>query len=208
MAEKVAGLPAKGKTLLSGSGRTLSSTGQNPEGYVKAFNRTTVAYGANIPSQQKQTVCMLVRNVSGITLLPGRAVTWYTGKDNKQVGGYSRVQGEYCAGIVDDELTNGCPANDLFWLMIGGPGLIKTPLAQYTAITAGDILVGNTGTTAEATAATSGAAGRAQVAALTTTVTAIQTAQRNRLGRALSACSSQGYHQDVLVDLDILGQPN
>lgn len=66
--------------------------------------------------------CLLVRNVSGITLLPGRLVTWQSGYRYRRVDGYSAVSNCEVAGVVDDFLpTAGVRNGDLFWLVVQGP---------------------------------------------------------------------------------------
>ncbi len=64
----------------------------------------------------------LVRNVSTIALLPGRAVVWKADFRNLRVDGYARVTGVAYAGIVDPHLpAAGVRVNDLFWLYQTGP---------------------------------------------------------------------------------------
>ncbi len=89
MPDNVSGLPNRGKTYLSGSGRSLpSSYGQSAmlEGYTQEFKDvdSTSANPKTLRSN-KMTTCMLVRNASGIALAAKRVVKWKSAKRNKQV---------------------------------------------------------------------------------------------------------------------------
>lgn len=66
---------------------------------------------------------ILVRNVSGITLAPGRLVTWQSGYRYRRVDGYTAVANCEVAGVVDDFIpsANGVRNGDLFWLIVQGP---------------------------------------------------------------------------------------
>lgn len=101
---------------------------------------------------------ILVRNVSGQKLYPGRAVVWAAGYEGRRVDRYARVTAEQVAGIVDDHYgPDGVPNGDLFWLIVKGQCLIKTPaVAGGWSFAVGDRLFA---TTAVVTAATTGTTG-------------------------------------------------
>lgn len=65
----------------------------------------------------------LVRNTSGVTLLPKRAVTFKSGTNLKEVDGYCDLSSELIAGIVDEFLTNGVPDGEFFFVTVEGPTL-------------------------------------------------------------------------------------
>lgn len=200
-------LPIRGQTLLSGNAnRTLTSTmGADREGSMMTFDDVdpTATTGAKTKRSNRQVTCMLVRNAAAAALLPKYVVKWKAGKRNLQVDGYTCITNESAAGVVDEFLGSaGVAVNDLFWLTVKGPTLIKTPLeGDATNVIALDDILG------ALTAATSGAttAGRVGVVALTTTVTgttngALGNAIYNSFGRAMSAKTTANTNADVLVD--------
>ena len=145
MADNVSnGLPKRGKTRFSGTPDTITGPSVSIEGTEVNFMDDYKS--GNEPRRRRSgrfITARLVRNVSGITLLPGRTVTWKTGYRGTRVDGYSTTTAQEVAGVVDDQLpTSGVANNDLFWLMIKGPALIKTPLAAGagSVFAAGDVL--------------------------------------------------------------------
>jgi len=207
MADSVTTLPLRGKTLLSGNGRTLAATGQSNavEGAEKYFDDVTPSTtpGVKTKRSNRQVLCQLVRNVSGTTLYSKRLVKWKTGYEGKQVDGYTCLDHESAAGVVDEHLpATGVPNYDLFWIAKQGPTLILTSNegdAQnvwaagqpFTALTA-------------ATSQGSTTAGRPQPFAATSTVTSIMTIAFNRLGRAMSAKTTANTSADLLIDLNVM----
>ncbi len=149
--------------------------------------------------------CMIVRNVSGIALLPKRLVSLQTaGTDGRfflgRVDGYTTITAQQ-GFPVDEFLTStGVPNNDLFWVVIDGPATCLTDLAGagLNVINVGDVLVSLTAATSQATTA-----GRVMTQDLASGVTgatlAIQV--QNRLGYALSAKTTTQTNGDVLVDV-------
>jgi len=204
MSDNVTTLPRRGQTLLSGAGRTLSSSGQSPEGAEKWFKDVDPSTGAL--RSNKMVKCVLVRNTAGTTLYGKQIAKWKSGYRNKQVDGLSCVDFEECAGVIDDHLGSaGVPANDLFWLVVQGPALVRTSRAANAEN------VWSVGQVATAlTAVTSGAttAGRPRPFAVTTTVTTIMSVAFNRIGRAMSAKttaqSGESATPYVLLDLNIM----
>ena len=160
--------------------------------------------GAKPARTNRRVKCMIVRNVSGITLLPKRLVTFQN----------AGVDGRYRAGRVDgyvtttaqrgypvDEYlsaTNGVPNNDLFWVVIEGPSKVLTALdgGADNVFNVGDIAVG-------LTAATSGAttAGRVYPQDLTGATALLGNQVQNKVGYALSAVTTGNTGADLLVDV-------
>ena len=200
-------LPVRGKTFLSGNGnRTITSSMKaDVEGTYKQFSDVdpTATAGARAKRSNRNVHCVLVRNMSGIALLPKRVVKWKSGQIGKQVDGYSCVTNEFAAGVVDEFLGSaGAPDADLFWITVAGPTLMLTDLAggANNVISAGDILGALTAATSQATTA-----GRVGVVALTATSTATTdggagSAYHNAFGRALSAKTTANTNADILVD--------
>jgi len=211
MADNVAGLPGRGQTLLSGAGRTLSSTGQASklEGIAKWFSdRDSTVTGLNVLRSQKRVLMMLVRNASGIALASKAVVTWASGYRNKRVAGYCTLDHQEIAGVVDEFIgSSGVPSNDLFWLAVKGPSLVrKSNAADATCVfTAGDILTSLTAATSQAATA-----GRIQPFTTTTNVTNAVSIILNRIGRALSASTTAqtggSATPNLLVDLELVAQ--
>ncbi len=211
MADTVAGLPGRGQTLLSGAGRTLSSSGQASklEGLAKWFaDRDSTATRLNALRSQKRVLMMLVRNASGIALASKAVVTWASGYRNKRVAGYCTLDHQEIAGVVDEFIgSSGVPANDLFWLAVKGPALVrKSNAADATClINAGDILTSLTAATSQAATA-----GRIQPFGTTTNVTNAVSIILNRIGRALSASTTAqtggSATPNLLVDLELIAQ--
>ena len=204
-------LPIRGKTLLAGNdNRTLTSTmAADREGSMLVFDDVdpTVTTGAKTKRSNRTVTAMLVRNVAAAALLPKFIVKWKSGKRNLQVDGYTCITNEAAAGVVDEFLGSaGVAVNDLFWIVVKGPTLIKTPLEGdgTNVINLDDIL-------GALTAATSGAttAGRVGVVALTATSTgttngALGNALFNTFGRAMSAKTTANTNADVLCDVFFL----
>ncbi len=198
-------LPVRGQTFLSGnSNRTITATmGVDKEGTLMEFDDVdpTVAAGTKTKRSNRKVTCLLVRNVSAAALLPKFVVKWKSGQRNKQVDGYCSSTNEACAGVVDEFIgSSGVAVNDLFWLAVKGPTLMKTPLeGDATNVIAMDDLLG------ALTAATSGAttAGRVGVIALTASGPG-GLAAVNAFGRALSAKTTANTNADVLCDVFFL----
>ena len=212
MADTVSPLPGRGQTLLSGAGRTLAATGQavKLEGTLMNFNdRDSTATGLATLRSNRQVTMMLVRNVSGFAVLSKRMVRWKTGKRGKQIDGYSCIGEEEVAGVVDEFIGSaGVPNNDLFWMAVKGPALIRKGLAASAAdneFEVGELLTALTAATSQCTSAGSPYTG---LAAGTTNITAAVSMVINQIGRALSAATSANTGGSavpyLLADLDIL----
>lgn len=197
MSNVAAGLPNRGHTYHGG---TPTSVGRSTdlEGIEVHFaDEEVVNGGPNNKRSGRTTLCRLVRNSSGITLEPKRAVRWESGYRGRRVDGYCAATAAECAGIVDDHLPSaGVADDDLFWVMRKGPGLVKTDLAggANNVIADGNLMVALTAATSGATTAGRVAAGSASTSSHVL----------NRIGKAMSAKTTANTNADVLVDLDIL----
>ena len=88
----------------------------------------------------------IIRNVSGIAILPFRYAVFETatGLYGSQVDGYTTTTAAEGAGVVDPFLAAaGCPNNDLCHIVIEGPCLMISPLTGNgdNVWSAGSILV-------------------------------------------------------------------
>jgi hypothetical protein len=202
----VQGTFRRGTTYNMGTTSTLTSsygTSVNLEGHIGYFKDETVSSGGikTLRSDRTQK-CMIVRNVSGIALLPKRIARWASGYVGRRVDGYTAVDNQWAAGVVDERLpAAGVPNYDLFWLQVAGPCLVNMPLSQNADIAEGDQLVAITAATSQATTA-----GRPQKLVATSNATTALTQALNKLGRALSAKSSSQTTADILVDLELMNQ--
>ncbi len=205
-------LPKRGQTLLSGAGRTLASTGQATalEGRIKEFpdidSESTET--REVLRSQRPVTMVLVRNVSGTTLYRGRICRWASGYRGKRVDGYGYVDHEEVAGVVDECVSsNGVVNNDLFWMAVKGPHLIrKSPTAgAENLITAGDLL---TALTAASSQAVTAGFPQPAIHAATTNVTNVMSIAINQIGRAMSSSTTNQTGTSatsyLLADLDIM----
>jgi hypothetical protein len=146
--------------------------------------------------------CRAVRNTSGIALLPKRLAkfsnTATAGVEyGQEVDGYATTTAaegypidEYlpAAGVADD---------DIFWLVMEGPAVVLTALSDLAAdVTPGDWMVNITGATSQSTTS-----GRLLGQVLTGATAALANQVQNRVGRALSAATTQNTNTDLLVDV-------
>lgn len=200
MSDNVTGLPKRGYTFHGGTPDSIGKSIQNEGAPVQFVDDVPSGSGVRVKRSNRFVYAILVRNVSGAALLPGRSVTWKAGFRGKRVDGYSRTTNVEVAGIVDDQLpAAGVANNDLFWLIVKGPALLKTPLAAGagSVFAEGDVLVALTAVTSGATTA-----GRPAVLDLTQ-ITHPASAIVNRFARVMSAMTTAQTNVDMLVDVDI-----
>lgn len=212
MSENANGLPQRGKTYLTGPNRTADSTGTSSkaiEGTVKKFRDFDYTGGTPsvAPRSGGEVIAILVRNSSGVALLPKMAVTWKSGQRGKQVDGYADFAPDRAiAGIVDEWLpSTGCPANDYFWLVVKGPTLALTAKeADGTNVIEVDDWLVNV-TAAASTHSTS--AGRVipaiSVAGITTNITFAQSSNLYKFARAMSAKTTANTNADILINVQL-----
>ncbi len=208
-------LPNRGKTYLSGPNRTPDTTSTTTvaiAGIVKVFKdmnyaRTT---GAQVNGYRSggEVTCILVRNSSGISLLPKMAVTWKSGSRGREVDGYA----DFCpdraiAGLVDEFLpATGVANNDYFWLVVKGPALAITamPGDETNSIAVDDWLINVTA----AASTFSTTAGRVRPQTLpttgaTTSITFAVSEAAYKFARAMSAKTTANSNADILVYVDL-----
>jgi len=195
-------------TLAANSNNWTEST--QYEGQLAQFadrNPTTGVQRTHAP-----VVARVVRNVSGISLLPGRAVKWAAGYRNRRVDGYVCETGEEVAGIVDEYLpSSGVDDGDLFWLVQRGPSLWLSNLANAAGnnVSEGDRLVSLTAATSQATTAgrwtklPSVAATTNQTTALNAHLNDVMKYERNVAAVALSSNTTNQTNRQLLVDVQI-----
>lgn len=143
----------------------------------------------------------VVKNVSGITILPKRYARYKRTAGTylfSQVDGYGTVTGDAPGSPVDEFLTAGCPANDWCYVCLEGPAAFLTDLAggASNVINVNDVIVGLTAATSQATTA-----GRVASQDLTGATAVLGVQILGAIGRALSAKTTGNTNADILVDV-------
>lgn len=200
MSDNVTGLPKRGYTYHGGTPDSLGQSVQNEGAQIRFVDDFVDGTSVRKKRSNRFTHAILVRNVSGVALTPGRTVSWKAGFRGRRVDGYTTTTGAEVAGVVDDQLpAAGVANNDMFWLLVDGPALIKTPLAggAGNVFAEGNVLIALTAATSQATTA-----GRAAVLDLTQ-VTHPASSIVNRFARVMSAMTTAQTNADMLVDLKI-----
>ena len=197
----------RGETLYGTAGTVPASYGQSVfhEGRLNVFPDTNPS-NVQVRRTQRDVRCIQVRNASGVTLYAGMIVTWASGYRGRRVAGRVCVEAAEIAGVVDDHLgAGGVRHGDVFNLIVEGPCLayLSSVAADCAAVTAGQLLHAATAATSQATTA-----GRFKVfkgtfsAAETTDGTAFNVVA-NRIGRAISAATTDDAGALRLIDLNI-----
>lgn len=214
MPDNVVSLPQRGKVYLTGPNRTADSsatTSKAIEGIVKVFKDLDYSgsgVGARAPRSGGEVTCILVRNTSGISLLPKMAVVWKSGARGKQVDGYARARPDRAiAGIVDEWLpSTGVANNDYFWLTVKGPTLAITGMAgdETNVISVDDWLV-NVTAAASTFSTTAGRVGPQilPTSGETTNITFAASEKAYKFARAMSAKTTANTNANILVYVDL-----
>lgn len=196
-----------------------TSDGTEIEGQIWDFPDINPHTGA--VRSNRRVRCMAVRWTGSSPALPGRLIVL----DNKLTtnGGAANTAGplgncrssQFARGgntadvlpakcyPVDEYLpSSGVADNDIMWVVIEGPAMVKTPNTNFTDIAVGDALVALTGATATASTDGNTATGAGLVATVDLSLTAVTGPRgiENRVvGIALSAATT-GYG-DLLADI-------
>ena len=207
----------RGKTYF-GTGNTINTSdyGQTVihEGKSRIFADTDPSDPLKKRSH-RDVYAICVRNVSGLVLMPGRAVVWASGYRGKRIDGWSSTTAQEIAGVVDDHygIATGIRNGDLFWLVVSGPVLMYTPLTPDAANiwAAGDPLYALTSATTggntvgATTTQDAGAAACWKSMTATSTETTDGTAGNkaiNHFARAMSSMATSGVTlQKRMVDM-------
>jgi hypothetical protein len=167
--------------------------------YMITDNARFIPDGGRAPTDLKKRV-RLVRNVSGIVLLPKRAVKFKSGTNMTEIDGYCNVGDEQVAGIVDEFIPVSVADTELFFITIEGPTLFVTePGTTTNAFSIGDRLSAVTAA-ASTHSTTSGRIGKSTMVAPTNVASAGTFAAQvqNFVVTALSACTSGQTNTDRL----------
>lgn len=174
---------------------------QEEDWNLTQFPASTV--GTRQARTARRRVLMIVRNVSGIALLPKRLVSLQKGGTDGRyligrVDGYTTTDGQ--EGFPVDEYlpAAGVPNGDLFYVVVAGPATVTTDLAGAgnDVINVGDIVTALTAVTSQATTA-----GRVKPQVLTGATSPLALEIMNALGRSLSAVTTANTGADLLIDV-------
>lgn len=210
MSHDVTATLARGETLY-GTSRTIDSNnleGANLLGLEKTFPDTDLTASSSAVQSVRTTryvTCRLVRNTSGITLLPKDFVK--LNDLGTEATGRASLDSEH--GYPADEWlpSAGVRANDVFYVVVDGPAMMKTPnTAGVADIAVGERLHSLTSTAGSTQTGTTSDAGRVStfvVAAATTTAQfdAREAFHANWVGVALTARTTGNTGADILVNV-------
>lgn len=140
----------------------------------------------------------IVRNIAAFTLAPKRLLRTVAGKTG-QSDGYANSNPQTVLGVVDQAYTGNIAINDLFYCVVEGPCLVKTPLAGdvTNSIAVGDWLVNATGATSGATTG-----GRAADISLAGATAVLGNQILYAFGQAMSAATTANTDADLLTFVD------
>lgn len=194
-----------GKTFYDGGSiDTNDLKGGHLLGMVCEHLNLESAVGVQKKLSEAPLTSILVRNNSGVALLPKRLVVWET--RFKTVDGYSSSTAIEVAGVVDPFLpAAGVPNGDIFHLLVDGPVLIKSQLSALPAggVSVGDLVYAITAATSQATTAGRFTPWGGTFSITQTTDGTAGKVIRNAIGRAMSALTSGNTDTDTLIDLQL-----
>jgi hypothetical protein len=178
-------------------------------GTIDATDNTTLG-GVNLEGQEfvvADTIrgtglpitLRVVRNSGTLALLPKQLVRFdpAAGKFGVRCDQNTVLDGGY--GYPVDELlpAAGVPSNDLFYIVVKGPALCKSPFGAGVTVAIGDNLVALT-----AAASTSNDAGKVtELAFALSANTTTETEIINKVGKAMSALTNGQTNTDLLVGI-------
>ena len=155
-------------------------------------------WGSSAPNRRTghRVRVKIVKNSSGITLLPKRLVTFKDGTNRTEVDGY--VTTTAAIGYPVDEFlpSGGVADGSYFFIVVGGPALVLTGIASsaLNLIPENSVIVGLTAATSQATTA-----GRVKVRDMTGSAAVLGAEVAGGLGHAMSAKTAANTDQDLLV---------
>lgn len=151
----------------------------------------------------RKVVCRVVRNNSGISLLPKRLalLEGTAGDSSGKVDGYaitSAANTPQQGYPIDEYLpSTGVPNGDLFYIVVEGPAVVTTSLANMaTDLSVNEFVVAVTAATSQATTA-----GRVIPQLLSGATAPLAANIQNRIGRAMTSKVTTDTGEDLLVDV-------
>lgn len=203
--------PGRGETMYMGSTiDTANLSFVDLEGQVKVFEDIDWGAAGVKPSRSaRKVVCRLVRNMTGLALYPKQLVSIDPASPNRILGN-TVTTGQECYPVDEFLPAAGVPDRDVFWIVVSGPAMCKTPMTgaefQTTSIAAGAILTSGTtngGSTAAGTTAPAGRVAGFPIVASTTVAqfTDLLNVAINSLGKAMSGATSGQTNANILVNI-------
>ena len=195
----------RGKTFF-GPDATIAAASITETDYLlgKEWIFEDVDYSVSTPTKPlrsgRKVRCRLVRNLSATTQYGKYLVTFKAsaGMYDNEIDGMADTTAERAFPVDEFLPSTGVIANDLFWIVVEGPAMCRTPLeaSALNVFTVGDRVVA-------LTAATSGAttAGRLTPIDLTGATALLANQIGGFIGRALSAKTTANTNADVLVSV-------
>lgn len=123
---------ARGQTL----GVTDPQQGTSVTGTTKVFTDTDPRTGQHLSN--RAVTCVAARNTSGSPLIPGTCVTFKAEAMLDEVSGLTDSYAAQSIGIVDEYLpASGCANNDVCWIVVHGPVLVRHEQGPTYVITPG-----------------------------------------------------------------------
>jgi len=194
---------ARGRTFFHG--KTVDSAdlpGTSIMGQVHVFQDTDPSDEAKHRSNG-DVVAVAVRNVSGAALLPKTLVQYKTDAIGKEVDGNANSYSQLVAGVVDDHLpTAGCPDDDICWIIVKGPCIVKSAYINMGKLVAINDAVHAHTADSSLKGATESGRFTCNAAAAATGASALLVNQ-NVIGRAITALTIGQTNYDTLIDLSI-----
>ncbi len=201
----------RGETFYNGG--TISTTAPGGLGGLEFEGKTWVfedlqyntpnLVGAKPARTNRDVLCMCVRNVSGVNILPCQLVNLQSaGTDGRyylgRVDGLAAVTAQRAYPADEWLPAAGVPNNDMFWVVIKGPASVLTPLdaGADNVFTVGEIVVALTAATSQATTA-----GRAAPQVLTGATAVLGAQLQGQIGWSLSAATTANTNQKLLIEV-------
>lgn len=192
----------RGATFYNGITPPDATSGGNLEGKIYVFEDLDLSVtGTKSYRSGRPVKCMVVRNVSGATLLPKRLASLKLSGLNflGQVDGYATVDAAANCYPIDEWLpAAGVVANDLFYVVVDGPATVITGLANGAGnnIAVGGNVCALTAVTSQATTA-----GRIQAQDLSSSATTLGNYVQNKIGMAMTARTTNNTDSAILIDV-------
>lgn len=186
----------RGSTYFGGDSTLIdANVGSHLEGTEWVFEDNDPA--SMTQRTNRKVTCRIVRNKAATALLPKRLAALKDGQGG-QIDGYARTTAARGYPIDEYLPAAGVAVNDLCYIVVKGPAVVKTSLAGGASnnFAVLDNLVA-------ATAATSGAttAGRVEKQDLTGATQPLADQIQNKVGAACTARTTNNTDSDVLVDV-------
>jgi hypothetical protein len=189
---------SRGETFYNGG--TIDTNdlgGENLEGKEYVFEDVNPTTG--VARSSRPVRVRVVRNTAAIALLPKRVARFEAGANEygSRIDGYATTTAAEGYPIDEYLPSAGVPVNDLCYIVVEGPAVVLTSLSDLSAdVAVGAWMVAITGATSGATTS-----GRLRNIDLTGATQPLADMVLNRIGRALSAATTQNTNSNLLLHI-------